>query len=148
MVFHSQLAHCLITLCRLSTFESTSIPWDFKRVRQERDLGDLARLWGETWLKIPQASGLVMDAGDNEMSPWVITRKKLEPVAKWWDTYLAAEAEREAMEAGGAGGLLDTDQMHLQGYDFSMLNGDHSMEDIWVSDIFGQGGDLFGGQQF
>jgi len=144
----TQLAHCLVTLCRLSTFEHPVIPWDCKRIRRERDLGEFVRKWCEVWERIPEEAGLVLDAGENEMSAWLYTSKKLEPIAKWWDLFMAAEAEKEALENNPLGEAVDAGHIQTQGVEFPAMNTDLFMDDYWVSDIFGQGGDLFGGNSF
>jgi hypothetical protein len=64
-------------------------------VRQERDLGAFVRMWGETGTRVPEEAGLVLDAGKSQPNPWSLIQRKLEPVGKWWDEFLAAKAEKE-----------------------------------------------------
>ena len=60
MAILTQMAHCLVALYRLSTFESPDIPWDRQRVRQELDLGDIIKLIADRWEQVPAAAGIEM----------------------------------------------------------------------------------------
>jgi hypothetical protein len=52
------MAHCLVALFRLSTFESPDVPWDRQLVRQELDLGAMAQCMADRWGAVPEAAGL------------------------------------------------------------------------------------------
>jgi hypothetical protein len=148
MALFTQLAHCLVILCRLNTFESSDIPWDCQRIRQEMDVGELLRLWAETWDSVPEAAGLILDSDKNDISPWLYTKQKLQPIAKWWEMRLAAEKEKVHVATDDVGiGLDAVPQLHLGAIDFPVWTNDF-MEGAWGSDIFGQGAELFGAHQF
>jgi hypothetical protein len=148
MTLYTQLAHCLIVLCRLSTFESPNVPWDCKRVRRELDLGYLLKLWCDSWDAVPEAAGLILDSDEVSVSPWLYTKEKLQPIVKWWAMKLAAEAEKEA----GTGSSMESKhtgdaQLQADGLDFTPVATDF-WDEMWMTDIFGQRGGLFGNQQF
>jgi hypothetical protein len=148
MTIFTQLAHCLIILCRLSTFESPSVPWDCKKVRGQLDLGYLLKIWCESWDGVPEAAGLILDSDEISVSPWVYTKKKLQPIANWWEMKLAAEAEKEAATLNGTDDRVAADlQFQTGGPDFITVNSDF-WDESWMTDIFGQRGVLYGSQQF
>ncbi|KAF2425517.1 hypothetical protein EJ08DRAFT_700324 [Tothia fuscella] len=135
------LAHCLITMFRLHTFESPGIPWDLKQVRQEMDIREVVKEWIDRWKSVPHAAGLIVDS--QEESPWSYTRKRLITIAKWWELRMAADAEREGLsnpESREGPGL----DVPLPDFDFGAMDVEF-LDDMWGSDVFGGSGEFFGG---
>jgi hypothetical protein len=154
MAYFTQMAHCLVALYRLSTFESPDIPWDRQRVRQELDLGDIFKLMADRWEQVPPAAGIEMgfrragERGDDQWSgdPWSHTRKRVLGIGNWWEakvaTMAAADAEREsgpgaeenrAVNRFGAPG-----QQQMEALEFGAMNMD-TLDDIWIRDLLGGG---------
>lgn len=144
MPWFNQLAHCLIVLFRLSTFESPN--WDRKRVRQELNLGETVKLMASRWEEIATAANLnkgstqdILGApNDPDHGPWAYTRKKLLVVAHFWDMKLASMVQSEdggtTVPNNNEFVLSSFDQQQMNQMDFSNMDW---LNDIWMNDYSG-----------
>jgi hypothetical protein len=148
MAIAAQVAHCLAVLFRLSTFESFDVSWDRQLVRQELDLGEIARLLADRWGAVPAAAGLDMSGlGENEVDLWNISKKRFLGIANWWETNVAAAAAAAAesdmvgsvavehgsgTEAVSGFGAAGQKQMETAG--FAAANVDF-LDDAWMRDL-------------
>lgn len=141
MPVFNQLAHCLIVLFRLSTFESPH--WERKRVRQELNLGETVKLMASRWEEVASAASLketgahaiLGAAHDPDQGPWAYTRKKLLVVGHFWEMKLASMVQSEE----GRSSTTNSDECALNGFDEQQMNQlDFSnmdwLNDIWMSD--------------
>jgi hypothetical protein len=55
----TQIAHAIIVLFRLSTYESPGFRWNRQKVVQELDFGDVACCWAKKWRSVPINCGFV-----------------------------------------------------------------------------------------
>jgi hypothetical protein len=152
----TQMAHCLVALFRLSTFESPGILWDRERVRQEMDFGDIVQLIVDRWDELPEANGIEMGpervevTEDGQMSEqsWFHAMKKLLVVRNLWDVKVAAMTAVSAQGASGLGqqynstlngggelGMHQMDNLEFYGMNVDML------DDNWIRDMLGGGYD-------
>ena len=147
MPIFNQLAHCLIVLFRLSTFESPGVQWDRKKVRQELDLGHIVKLMASRWEEVATVAGLdqglmnqiMSPTNDSDEGPWAYTRKKLLVVAHFWETKLASmvhiEEDRPATaQSHNLSDFVTLDQQQIEGMDFSSVG---FLNDIWMGDLSG-----------
>lgn len=144
MPVFNQLAHCLIVLFRLSTFESPN--WDRKRVRQELNLGETVKLMASRWEEVATAANLneggihniLGPAHDPDHGPWAYTRKKLLVVAHFWEMKLASMVQSEEGRSTTASNnnfaVGSFDQQQMEQMDFSNMDW---LNDIWMSDYSG-----------
>jgi hypothetical protein len=145
MPIFNQLAHCLIVLFRLSTFESPGVQWDRKKVRQELDLGQTVKLMASRWEEVAIAAGLDQGLMNQIMSPtshpdegpWAYTRKKLLMVAHFWEIKLASlvqieEGRPATAQSNNLSGFVTLDQQQIEGIDFSNLG---YLNNIWIEDL-------------
>jgi len=152
MAIFAQVAHCLATLFRLSTFDSPDVPWDRQLVRQELDLGEIARLLADRWGEVPAAAGLDMSGiGENEVDLWNVSKKRFMGIANWWETNVAAAAAAAAgtgAGSDGAGGVVVehgngteavngwcSGQKQMEAANFAATNTDF-LDDAWMRDLF------------
>ena len=151
MAIFSQLAHCMVALFRLSTFECPGVQWDRQRVRQELDLREILRLWQERWQMVPAAAGLDADlTSDKDEGPWVYTHRTLLVIGKWWEArvacMIAAERQSDAGQGvegnGTAEGFGMPQQHQIEAMDFTAMNLD-GWDDTWMRDMLGGGYDYF-----
>ncbi|KAF2103661.1 hypothetical protein NA57DRAFT_50533 [Rhizodiscina lignyota] len=149
MITHSQAAHCMVALFRLTTFESPGIPWDRQRVRREFDFGQVIRTWLERWEGAPAAAGLDASVWSNvDGPPWAATRKYLSAIINWWEAKIAP---RLVTEVNGMRVQDDTASIVRTMYtDGSQLepveHADQNLEfldDEWMRDVLGPGYDFF-----
>lgn len=149
MAIYSQVAHCLVVLCRLSSFESADVPsWDRKKIRKELNLGAVVKMWGERWDSAPASAGLNTDMGDSKIeNPWTFTSKKLKIVGKWWDAKLAAmeaaetESEKVVPESIHPAGFGIPIAQPMDGVEFAALDLEH-FDDVWLRDMMAGGYDF------
>jgi len=146
MPIFNQLAHCMIVLFRLSTFESPGVHWDRKRVRQELDLGETAKLMASRWEEVVTAAGLheghmediLGPAHDPDPDPWANTRKKLLLVAHFWEMKLASMVQSEEGRPTAADNsnfaFAGFDQQQIEQMDFSNMD---FLNDIWMGEYSG-----------
>ena len=147
----TQMAHCLVALFRLSTFESPEVVWDRERIRQEMDLGDILKLIVNRWDEIPESNGIEMLPGrveateDGQMSEqsWFHAMKKLLVVLNFWEAKVAAMTAVNSQVGNGVGqqyhpavndGGLGIQQM--DNLDFGGMNVD-MLDDVWIRDMLG-----------
>jgi hypothetical protein len=154
MTVLTQSAHCLVSLFRLSTFESPDTPWDRQRVRQELDFGDLIKLLVERCEQVALAEGMEVAprrASEREdglwpEGSWLHAMNKLLVVRSVWDVKIAAmaaaDAERESgpgpehnggLNGFGAHGPQQMDPLEFGNMDMDML------DDTWIRDLLGGG---------
>jgi hypothetical protein len=147
MPIFNQLAHCLIVLFRLSTFESLSVQWDRKNVRQELDLGQMVKLMASRWEEVATAAGLdqglmnqiMSPTSDPDEGPWAYTRKKLLVVAHFWETKLASMVQIEegrpaTAQSNNLSDFVTLDQQQIEGMGFSSMG---FLNNIWTEDLSG-----------
>jgi hypothetical protein len=143
MPIFNQLAHCLIVLFRLSTFESPE--WDRKRVRQELDLGETVRLMASRWEEVATAANLNEGVSehipgpthDPDHGPWAYTRKKLLVVAHFWEMKLASMVQSEEgrpTTADNHFAIEGFDQQQFEGMDFANVD---FLNDVWMGEYSG-----------
>jgi hypothetical protein len=144
MPVFNQLAHCLIVLFRLSTFEYPN--WDRKRVRQELNLGETVKLMASRWEEVATAAnlnekgmeGILGPAHDPDHGPWAYTRKKLLVVAHFWEMKLASMVQSEEGRPPTAENNMFAfspyDQQQMEHLDFSNMDW---LNDIWMNDYSG-----------
>lgn len=139
------MAHCLVALYRLSTFEHPDVPWDRKLVREELDLGATVRHMAECW-------GIVGDnqnpgpsrESDIAQDAWSFTKRRLIGIGNWWDLKVAAMKAAEAeMEEGvmDVGEDVGTQAQQMEGLDFAPLSTEF-WDDMWMRD-WAMGGNEF-----
>lgn len=152
MAILTQMAHCLVALFRLSTFEAADIPWDCQRVRRELDLGDTVKRIVDIWEQVPLAMGIELnprlvaerDNGQLFEGSWLYGMRGLLLVRNYWEAkaaaMAAADAERNGtpeLEVDGAmydNGMPRSDQMDA--LEFGAMHMD-ILDDTWVRDILG-----------
>jgi hypothetical protein len=142
----SQLAHCLVALFRLNTFESPDVPWDRQKVKQELDLKDILKLWIERWEQVPAATGLVTSMMSGEEDDiWSFTREKILAISSWYELKLAAmstaDADKQTRQGLEENGGLNRSMESLQqqtDMDFSTVNLE-AFDDTWIGDLLGGG---------
>ena len=145
----AQMAHCLVALFRLSTFESLDIPWDRPRVLQELNFGELVKEWAERWANVPIAAGLDHDFNvESDDSPWAWSRKSLLVISNWWEVKIAPKIAAEAKKrtnidpTAASDVFATTDQLQVDMMDFSEMGTDF-MDNVWVQDVLGASYDFF-----
>jgi hypothetical protein len=147
MALFTGMAHCLVALFRLSTFEAPGIPWDRQQVKEELDFREVLKLWSDRWEKVPAAAGLeVLMTDGAEDNMWFYTREKLSALTHWFDSKtaaMAAEAERQhgqGLESGILNGPTNPAR-HPTDIDFGMLTFD-PFDDAWMRDMISGGFDF------
>jgi hypothetical protein len=146
MSLYGQLAHCLVALFRLTTFEHPEVSWDRQKVKQELDLREVLRIWIERWEKVPEAAGLQINTtGGAEETFWSLIREKFLAIASWYDLKLAAmstaEAEKQNIQVPASNGSLNGSMASIQpqsDIDFTTVNVDQ-FDDTWMRDLLGAG---------
>ncbi|KFY32522.1 hypothetical protein V493_00112 [Pseudogymnoascus sp. VKM F-4281 (FW-2241)] len=147
MSFMAQMAHFIIVLYRLSTFESPGVSWDRQLVRQEVDLGVMINVLTEKWGGAPAAAGL--DTSGPVHNIWTLTNRMLGKVATWWEIKVvapAAAAEAAAADVESQRGQNLTmghgneglhgfgEGLPIQDIDFGPTNMD-LLDDVWMRDL-------------
>jgi hypothetical protein len=151
------MAHCLVTLFRLSTFEYPDIPWNRQRVREELDFGKIVQLIVDRFAQVPQASGLelspriihIIEHGTESEQPWFHTMGRIMVLRSLWEAKVTAmtlaEAEKESGRLSNDNeamvGLGGPSMHHMEPMDFGVMNIDMS-DDSWIRDMLGGGYDL------
>jgi hypothetical protein len=154
MAFMAQMAHFLVALYRLSTFECPGVSWDRQLVRQEVDLGVMINLLTEKWGQVPAAAG-IDTTGPGVHNIWMLTNRMLGKIAHWWEMKVVAPAAAAAAAAdaesrlggqnltighensGGNEGLHGfgaQGQLPMQDIDFGATNMD-LLDDVWMRDL-------------
>ncbi|OBT70315.1 hypothetical protein VE03_00317 [Pseudogymnoascus sp. 23342-1-I1] len=154
MALMAQMAHFLVALYRLSTFERPGVSWDRQLVRQEVDLGVMISLLTEKWGGVPAAAG-IDTSGPGIHNIWMLTNRMLGKIASWWEMKVvapaaaaaaaAADAERRCGQdltighenTGGNEGLQGfgaQGQLPMQDIDFGATNMD-LWDDVWMRDL-------------
>ena len=146
VMIYTQKSHCIVTLSRLSIFESIDTPWDRQRIQDELNFGDLVKRWLESWDRLPAECGWdVSMVGETEENIWCYTKRLLSVIISWWEVRQASRAqthararreqefaaERPASAADAqAQQPLHFDVSDFPGFDFDFF-GDESMRDIF-----------------
>ncbi|CAD6586535.1 MAG: hypothetical protein ASARMPREDX12_002379 [Alectoria sarmentosa] len=115
----TQMAHCIIILFRLLTFDDPV--WDRGLVR---DTANLSLILGQVIERIIQAKvAMNLDEGVLEGKDALgLTAATLESIKIWWDAKLAAESmDNVALDQTLGGSYMD------------------NSDDVWLKDILGQG---------
>ncbi|KFZ09540.1 hypothetical protein V502_08683 [Pseudogymnoascus sp. VKM F-4520 (FW-2644)] len=153
MAFMAQMAHFLVALYRLSTFECPGVSWDRQRVRQEVDLGVMINLLTEKWGGVPAAAG-IDTTGPGVHNIWMLTNRMLGKIASWWEMKVVAPAAAAAAAAADAESRCGQDltighnaggneglhgfgaqgQLPMQDIDFGAANMD-LLDDVWMRDL-------------
>jgi hypothetical protein len=154
MAILSQMAHCLVALFRLSTFESPNIPWDHQRIRSEElDLGEILAIMVDRWEKVPQAAGIEtcpQRVGERDEQwagdPWSHARKRIQGIKDWWQARVTATRGMDTPENTRAEDNGAMDELGLQGQQMEAMElGAMNMEtldDMWIRGLLGGGYDI------
>lgn len=155
MAFMAQMAHFIVALYRLTTFECPGVSWDRQLVRQEVDLGVMINVLTERWGRVPAAAGLDT-SGPGVNNIWMLTNRMLGKIASWWEMKVVAPAAAAAAAAADAEGRCDQNltvghgnaggneglhgfgvqgQLPMQDIDFGGTNMD-LLDDVWMRDLF------------
>lgn len=145
MAFMAQMAHFIVALYRLSTFECPGVSWDRQLVRQEIDLGVMINVLTEKWGRVPAAAGLDT-SGPGVHNIWRLTNRMLKKVGSWWEIKVVAPAAAAAAAADAESGCgQDLTMGHgnsggdegLQGFDidFGATNNMDLLDDVWMRDL-------------
>jgi hypothetical protein len=143
LAFFTYLAHSLVALFRLSTFESPDIPWDRHRVIQELDMKEVLRLWSLRWSQVPAAAGLEeseRNGGNSDV--WTYTKDKLTSISAWFELKMAsmsaADDERHNGRASEGSETLNGSLpvQHQMDVDFPTINFD-PLDEAWMRDMLG-----------
>jgi hypothetical protein len=86
LAIFTQMAHCMISLFRLSIFKSSGVSWDRQRVRKELEFGEVVNVWIKNGKGVPGATGMDLDMPDSSENVWSHLVKRLSLVVEWWDT--------------------------------------------------------------
>lgn len=154
MSLMAQMAHFLVALYRLSTFERPGVSWDRQLVRQEVDLGVMISLLTEKWGGVPAAAG-IDTSGPGVHNIWMLTNRMLGKIANWWEMKVVAPAAAAAAAAAdaesrcgqdltighentggndGLNGFGAQGQLPMQDIDFGATNMD-LLDDVWMRDL-------------
>lgn len=144
----AHMAHCMVAICRLNTFESPGIPWDRQRTLRELNLGDVVRTWIRRWDGIPDAVGLDTNIStETDDIIWSYTRRTLLVVLNWWEENIVPKLGMDAMKPGDEGIEKITpmnifNAPHQSQMDAMDVNVD-ILDDGWMRDMLGGGYDYF-----
>lgn len=135
------LAHCLVVLFRLSTFECDGVLWDRQYVVQELDLGTVVEKWMGVMTESHRAAGV--DAGSD--SGWEYSnRLLLGTILKWWESKVrpsimggtdAQHSVAQEMVPTGEANTFDAEFPDLGNMDFNFDS------EVWMRDMFSNGFD-------
>jgi hypothetical protein len=76
MATFTQMAHVIMVLFRLSTFESPGLQWDQRKVIREMDFGVVVRQWSQKWLSVPSHCGLTGELQTGNAEDGQISREQ------------------------------------------------------------------------
>ncbi|OBT72654.1 hypothetical protein VF21_08578 [Pseudogymnoascus sp. 05NY08] len=154
MALMAQMAHFLVALYRLSTFECPGVSWDRQLVREEVDLGVMINLLTEKWGRVPAAAG-IDTTGPGLHNIWMLTNRMLGKIAHWWEMKVVAPAAAATAAADaenrlggqnltighensggneGIHGFGAQGQLPMQDIDFGTTNMD-LLDDVWMRDL-------------
>ncbi|KAF2188861.1 hypothetical protein K469DRAFT_564540 [Zopfia rhizophila CBS 207.26] len=141
MAIFTQMAHCLVTLFRLSTFESAGVYWDRQRVRQELDFAEVLKTWLKRWRGALDATGLDIRLNEDEASTWGFSNKILSGILNWWEVRIAPRLANKSENEGMEGSMpMNTstisNQQQVETIDLASMNLDFS-DDVWMMDVLG-----------
>lgn len=149
MAILAQMAHCIIALFRVNTFESPDFPWDRQRAIQEMDFGNVVKIMTERWSRIHEEAGLTLNTPiDKAIDPWTCTNRRITGMANWWEAKLGAmaAAEREGdnsqgiLQNGLGSASVGLGQPQMDGIVFPAVNMNMDfLDDIWIRDLLGGG---------
>ena len=125
MPIFTQMAFCILALYRLATFDDPV--WDRGLVR---DTADLSLILGQIIEKSSQVKAAVnLDPGTSEDKDMFSgNARTLKAIKTWWDAKVAAELNDNNNNNMGLNETLG--EMNMEFFD-----------DVWLRDIFGQGGE-------
>jgi hypothetical protein len=119
MTIFTQLAHCIITLHRLSTFEAAG--WDQRLARDTIDYSTILGAVIKGMKQVKEAAGL--DVGIEEsLDVYGLTSHRFQTIKEWWDAKIALEAAPPALN----------DELKDEMYT-------DCVDDLWLKDILGMG---------
>lgn len=119
MSIFTQLAHCIITLYRLSTFELPG--WDQGLARETVDLSVMVGKVITQLRQVKEAARLDVGVLDN-LDVYNVTAARLQIIKEWWDVKMAAEAVPVTLNDEGK------EEMYTE-----------LLDDAWLKDILGMG---------
>jgi hypothetical protein len=143
LIIFAQLAHCIVALFRLSTFESPDVPWDRQVIIKEFDFGDVMKTLTKRWESVPEAAGLDISLNEEiEESPWIYTRKVLLVIVNWWEVMVLPKlgvatsgSQTPNIEVNTPAGLpRDPNNPLVEPIDFAAVNLD-LFDDVWMRDM-------------
>lgn len=118
---YTQLAHCMIALYRLSTFECPD--WDRSLVRDYANLSMILDQVVTNFSGVKAAVGLDKE-GPDDRDLFTLTSRTLSHIKTWWDSKASADL------VGQDTAILDATMSEMP-IDFS--------DDAWLQDILGTG---------
>lgn len=126
----TQLAHCVIVLYRLSTFEHPD--WDVVSARETANLLFYLEQVVKKMSSVKQAAGLDTGKGD-DIDIYSITCQKLGSIKTWWDAKLAVDRMR-----GPHGASLQSDTIvdsAVSSQDAFMRIDLNLPDDVWLREL-------------
>jgi hypothetical protein len=141
LAIFTQMAHCMISLFRLSIFESSGVSWDRQRVRKELEFGEIVKVWIMNGKGVLEATGMDVDmpgsAGENAWSHLV---KRLSLVVEWWEAkvvpiLVASEAKNQASKDNSEISSFGDSNLQMgEALDLTTANFDF-FDDAWMRDM-------------
>jgi hypothetical protein len=113
----TQIAHAIITLYRLSTFEG--VDWDHSLARETAELSATLGTFIERMREVKSAAGLHVGAAEN-LDIYSTTANRFQTIKDWWDAKVATEVAPPTM--------------NTEVRDEGLAN---SVDDAWLKEIFG-----------
>jgi hypothetical protein len=149
MATFTQLAHCLVVLFRLTTFEAPGIPWDKQRIVRELDFGEVVRTWANRWNEVAQLLKLNGETlAELEEYPWFCAKKTLSFILNVWETKILPKLNSETTVAVAirteAPKCAEALGVHSQpdDMDFSIMTTNFS-DDTFIREVFEGGFEYF-----
>jgi hypothetical protein len=137
----TQMAHCMISLFRLSIFESSGVSWDCQRIRKELEFGEVVKVWIRNGKGVPGATGMDVDMpGSTEENAWSHLVRRLSLVVEWWDTKVvpilaASESRDQASKDNSEMSSFDASNLQMgEALDLTTANLDF-FDDAWMRDM-------------
>ena len=119
MLTYTELAHCFVAVCRISTFDHPE--WDLKLVRDSIDLSAILHQVVTNFVAVKATARLDPDSReDNDV--FSATSRRIKAIRDWWDAKITAES-------------VDSGHLNLE-----ETIGDMDLsDDIWLRDMLGLG---------
>ncbi|KAF2669709.1 hypothetical protein BT63DRAFT_425385 [Microthyrium microscopicum] len=145
LAIFAQISHCMISLFRLSIFESPEVFWDRQRARQELDLAEVLKMWIANGIKVAESMKMDDNSLSDEENCWTHLVKRLSSVLEWWESkvlprLIATESRDQASKDASALAAFDVSSLQMaEPLDLTMMNWDF-FDDLWMQELM-NGGD-------